>query len=864
MKSLELKNNIYWIGTLDPNLRIFDIIMETQYGTTYNSYMVKGSEKIAVFETTKEKYFDGYLKELEERLPNPEKIDYIVVDHTEPDHSGSISKLLDYAKNATVVGSHTAIEFLKNIMNKDFKHIVVKHGDKISLGDKTLEFISAPFLHWPDSMYTYIPEDEVLLCCDSFGSHYSNDKILLSKLDENELKDYGKALRYYYMCIFGPFKKYVLDGIEKIKDLKIDMILPGHGPVLDRNPWDIVDTYKKWSITTNPNKRKTIIIPYVTAYGYTGKVAEEIKRGIEAFDSSIDVKTYKLDVENFKTLEGEILREFLWADGILLGSCTINGDALPPIWSLALSLNPIVHGGKFVSAFGSYGWSGEAVPNLIKRLESLRMHVLDGFTVKFKPSEEECKEAFEFGKTFAKAMIEKKLPQKNIKYPTETEKNPDKVVKKWRCTVCGEVYEGIDPPETCPACGVSSEYFEPVVEVENIKIEPKEENIVIIGSGIAGVSAGTEARKLNPKAKITIIGREKELPYYRTMLTEMISEKLPENRVYLKPKKWYEENNLQLKLGKVVKDINFKEKFVVTLDNEKYNYDKLILANGARSMVPNIGNNNLGGVFTLREEMDLEVIKKYSLGKKKAIVVGGGVLGLETAWGLKEIGMEVEVVEMMQRILPRQLDEEGSKILERKIKESGILVHKNSRVDYFTGDKYVNGLVLDNGIKIDCEMVVISSGIVPNIELIANKGMKTNRGILVNDKMETSMEDVYACGDVAEYNGKVIGLWQVSMEQGKVAGKNAVGQVAIYKEEMQPVTYEGMNTKILSAGLLVDTKDSLCEVDEDTCNYKKIYFNKDNLLVGGILVGDTSKGITIIKGIKDGINKNNFLKKLYN
>lgn len=863
MKSLELKKDIYWIGTLDPNLRIFDIIMETKYGTTYNSYLVKGKEKIAIFETTKEKYFDDYLKELEERLPNPEKIDYIIVDHTEPDHSGAIVKLLDYAKNATVVGSHTAIEFLKNIINKDFRHIAVKDGDIIDLGGKTLKFISAPFLHWPDSMYTYIPEDKVLITCDSFGSHYSSDKILYSKLTQEELKDYRIALRYYFMCIFGPFKKYVLQGINKIKDLPIDIICTGHGPVLDRNPFDIVNTYEKWSIEENPNKRKTVIIPYVSAYGYTGKIAEEIKRGIEDYDSSIEVKLYNLDVDNFKTLEGEILREFQWADGILLGSCTINGDALPPIWSLATSLNPIIHGGKYASAFGSYGWSGEAVPNMIKRLEELRMHVLDGYMIKFKPSETDMQGAFKFGRDFGKAVAEHILPEKKDKYPVTEEKNPDKKIIKWKCTVCGEIYEGIEPPEICPACGVGREYFIPVEDEKQEPIKEQHMKLVIVGTGIAGVTAAETARKINPAAEIYLIGREKELPYYRTLLSEVIYDNKIENKLTLKPKEWYEENRIELKLGLAINNINIKEKYVEALDGEKFYYDKLILANGSRSMVPDIGNNNLAGVFTLREKIDVDLMKKYAIGKKKAIVVGGGVLGLETAWGLKQLGMNVEIIEMMQRILPRQLDETGSEFLEKNIEVSGITVHKNSRVSSFTGENYVDGLVLDNGSRLDCDMVVISSGIVPNVELIANKGLKTNRGIIVNNEMETSMEDIYACGDVAEYNGRVIGLWQISLSQGKVAGSNAMGVQMKYTEELQPVTYEGMGTHIISVGTIVDTKDSLAEVDSEMMNYKKLYF-KDEKLTGGILIGDISKGVTIITGIKNSINKSNLLKKLYN
>ena len=204
MKTLKLKEGLYWTGVLDPQLRVFDIIMETEFGTTYNSYLLKGSEKTALFETAKEKYFDEYLEKVKE-LTDPSKIDYIIVNHTEPDHAGSLAKLLDYSPNANIVATPTAIGFLKHILNRDFYSIPVQDGDTLSLGDKTLRFLSLPNLHWPDSMYTYAEEDKVLFTCDSFGSHYSHEGILRSTVTDTE--GYMRATKYYFDNILGPFKR---------------------------------------------------------------------------------------------------------------------------------------------------------------------------------------------------------------------------------------------------------------------------------------------------------------------------------------------------------------------------------------------------------------------------------------------------------------------------------------------------------------------------------------------------------------------------------------------------------------------------------------------------------------------------------
>ncbi|NOW89243.1 flavorubredoxin [Clostridium beijerinckii] len=407
MEILELKKNLYWTGVLDANLRVFDIIMETEFGTSYNSYLLKTSEKTVLFETAKAKFLDGYLKALN-KLVDIKDIDYIVVNHTEPDHAGSIEKLIEMNPNIKIIGSQVAIGFLKNIVNREFNGIIVKENETLSLGDKTLRFMSVPNLHWPDTMYTYIEEDKTLVTCDSFGSHYSFEGILLSKVTDND--GYLRALKYYFDCIIGPFKNpFMIKALDRIKDLEIDMICTGHGPVLDCRIDEIMEYYKKWSNVSNPNPRKTVIIPYVSAYGYTKELAEKIAEGIKA-SGDIDVRVYDM-VEADKD---KVLEELEFADGILFGTPTIVGEALKPIWDLTTSIFARTHGNKLASAFGSYGWSGEAVPHIIERLKQLRMKVVDeGFRVKFKPSESELSDAYDYGYNFGFLLLNKENLNKN-------------------------------------------------------------------------------------------------------------------------------------------------------------------------------------------------------------------------------------------------------------------------------------------------------------------------------------------------------------------------------------------------------------------------------------------------------------------
>ena len=222
----------------------------------------------------------------------------------------------------------------------------------------------------------------------------------------------------------------------------------------------------------------------------------------------------------------------------------------------------------------------------------------------------------------------------------------------------------------------------------------------------------------------------------------------------------------------------------------------------------------------------------------------------------------MKVNERMQINLPRKVDEEGSEMFEACIKNSKIKLDNNSKAEKFDGTDKVEGIQLDSGEIIKADVVIISSGIIPNKELAEKAGLEINRGIVVNEKMETSQKDIYACGDVAEYKGNVIGLWQISLDQGKIAGLNAVGIVENYEDKIQPVTFEGMGTKIFSAGGVIETQDSICEKDYDDLIYKKLNC-KNNELMSGILIGDTEQGITIIKGLKEKEKKGNLLKKFY-
>lgn len=396
MSAIKAMDDLWWVGVEDHDLRVFDIVMHSDWGTSYNAYAVRGAEGVALFETVKEKFFDEYLANLKE-VCSLDEVKYIVVGHTEPDHSGSLEKLLDLTPNATVVGSATAITFLKEIVNKPFASRAVKEGDTIDLGGRTLTFLSVPFLHWPDSMYTYIPEMKALFTVDSFGCHYADDRVFNDLIDG----DFTEAYKYYFDCIMGPFKPFVLKALDKIKPLDIQFIGNGHGPVLRANIPHYLELYRQWATpVVVPADERRVAIAYVSAYGYTkqlaGVIADALAEGgvkhVELYDLvECDLETARAAVQT--------------ADGFLLGSPTLVGDALPPVYEMLLDLNPIIHKGKLAGAFGSYGWSGEAVPNLTARLQQLKLNMpLEGMKVRFKPTQTDLDAAKQYGLAFGNAV----------------------------------------------------------------------------------------------------------------------------------------------------------------------------------------------------------------------------------------------------------------------------------------------------------------------------------------------------------------------------------------------------------------------------------------------------------------------------
>ena len=390
---MQVSEGVYWVGALDPDLRVFDIIMKADYGTTYNAYLVKG-EKTALIDTVKSAFSAELISRLE-KLIKLEELDYIILNHTEPDHCGALAELLQRAPRAQVLGSRAACKFAAAIVNAPLPCRAVGDGEELDLGGKRLRFIHAPFLHWPDSIFTYLPEEEILFTCDVFGAHYCGSCQVFC----DQARDLDEEFKYYFDHILRPFKEHLLRALDKVQGLPLRIIAPSHGPILRRNLVGYFERYRRWCGQEQAEARKKAVIAYVSAYGNTAAMAEAIRGRLQ--ETGVPVSLYDAAGVQMQRLRDEVEQ----ARALILGSPTINADAVKPIWEVINSLATIKLKGKIGAAFGSFAWSGEAVPMLTGRMKDLKMKVLEpGLRLQLVPDEQGLRQCRRFADQIAALM----------------------------------------------------------------------------------------------------------------------------------------------------------------------------------------------------------------------------------------------------------------------------------------------------------------------------------------------------------------------------------------------------------------------------------------------------------------------------
>ncbi|HDI06991.1 MAG TPA: FprA family A-type flavoprotein [Candidatus Bathyarchaeota archaeon] len=373
MKPRKLKANVYWVGAVDWDRRLFDELIPLPDGTSYNAYLIKGSEKTALIDTVDPSMTEKLLENLA-RL-NVRNIDYVVANHAEQDHSGALPKVLEHYPNATVVATLKCKNLLTELLLIPENRIkTVEDGETLSLGDKTLEFIHAPWVHWPETMLTYLREEKILFPCDLFGSHLATSDLYVT----DEATVYEAAKRYYAE-IMMPFRTVIQRNLEKIKDLQIDVIAPSHGPVYDK-PEFILNAYSDW-VSAPP--KNIVVLPYISMHGSTQKMVDYFVAAL--VERGVGVKQFNLA----RTDIGKLAMALVDAATIVVGSPTVLTGPHPNVVYAVYLANALRPKAKFASIIGSYGWGGRMVEQIKGMLNNLKVELLEPVIVKGYPKAED-------------------------------------------------------------------------------------------------------------------------------------------------------------------------------------------------------------------------------------------------------------------------------------------------------------------------------------------------------------------------------------------------------------------------------------------------------------------------------------------
>ncbi|MHA1927298.1 MAG: FprA family A-type flavoprotein [Candidatus Thorarchaeota archaeon] len=390
----EIAKGVYYVGVDDHHTSLFENLWDLPHGVSYNSYLIV-DEKIALIETTKGLWTDEWIANLREVI-DPEKIDYIILNHMEPDHTGALPDIAKIAKNATLIYTPRASPMQKSFYDVELKEHLVEDLEEISLGSKTLKFVHAKFLHWPETMMTYLVEDEILFSCDAFGAFGALEGRHFD--DEIDMTVIEKESKRYVCTIITSYFKFVQDGIQKVKDLGIGikMIAPSHGPIYRKDPMWIVTKYLEW---TDSELEKKCVIVYGTMYGFTTRTAMKLKK--ELLSLGVDVRLHNVSYSELSV----VLTDAVRAGVLILGTPTYDAFPYPKIWGFA---NEIV-GKRFpkrpIGLFGTYGWGGGGVKKLRTQLEASKYEIIEPvIRVRGRPSTEEEEKIKELAKVIAQRL----------------------------------------------------------------------------------------------------------------------------------------------------------------------------------------------------------------------------------------------------------------------------------------------------------------------------------------------------------------------------------------------------------------------------------------------------------------------------
>lgn len=776
---IELRPGLWSLSHCEKDLRIFMGDSYTDSGLIYNSFVCLDQSECVVFGVPNTASIDRWSEKIAELCGN-RNLSYVSCGQSAD--LLAVTSLRIYYPTLRIVGSAAAMYSMGE------NGLCIRGRRKLSLAGKTWELSDGA----GGNISAFCKEINVLISGRAYGSYCATEK----------KEDWLRGAQNYRRD--NPFAWDVARGTE--------LICPVIGPVVE-NVRELEGLYA--------DKYHVSIDALILTDGnvFSAQLADNISQGVS--DSGIK----KIEcISLAEVSRDEVLALTKNASALLFG---YSGTAHKAILDILTSQKAFGCKGKPVLTFFC-AENSECKNELRIMMEPMGFELsASDFACVGKPDEESLKAAYEKGFDFGCAL-------QHIENP-----RAPKLVK---CLVCGEIFDaalGI-----CPVCGVGLEQCIPVEEDAVAFSNDTDNDYLIIGGGIAAVSAAEAIRKRDKTGAINIISAEETLPINRPMLTKDMQTAIyrPEEMLVY-PESWYAERDIRFRLSKKVTDIDTENKTVTLQNGEKVGYSKLIYALGGECFLPPIKGIQKRGVFTIRRLADVHNIASTTLHAKRAVVIGGGVLGLEAASELHRIGLEVVVLESAAQICARQIDKKSSSSFVDVMEGVGVPCIQNVCIDEIYGNDTAEGVRLDDGREFAADIVVVSCGIKSNYELAQASGIITDRGVIVNNRMETSASDVYSCGDCAVYDGINYQLWAEATEQGKVAGANAAGDKLGFSNKPLGFSLAGFGTSIYAIGDIGKKNKTYRTVEtvDSVLNKAETYFFVGGRLEGAIVFNKNEK-----------------------
>ena len=827
----EIQKGLWYLGICEEGRRVFQNSAFTDSGINCGCYLMDAGEYWILLGSLPADFANEWIGEIDRFLDGRE-LRHAVLFGAEHDMT-CVQALTARYPALYVIGGKTLLFSLEELGCRPVNTVEIRTKRRLKLGNRELCFSVLNDRFETASLYVTEKCSGALFTADAFGSFGAADQVQVSAL-----ADTGAWLRgaqQVYRDIRGDKRKKLMElAVRLVRDHDIKMICPAFGPVADAHMDELLAIYTQ---TPKPVSEKPVVAVIHTGSASMRILSEHVESGMASLEGGAALEVLDLDLSAMS--RDEVLEALPQATAYLFGTDDCDDNASKSVWDIATSLRRQDVVGKRAAVFYTK-FSGEHVPDSLRAyLTSMGMKLdMPDWFVEGKAKEKDLKNAVDYGFGIGCCVL-------GIPNPRQP-----KLVK---CLVCGEIFDA--SLGTCPVCGVGLDQCQPVDEEEISYRRDTDRHYLIIGGCTAAISAADAIRQRDATGHIMLLSSETYLPINRPMLIKEIDVVVAEpETIQAHPAQWYEERKLDFRMGCTATAIHPENKTVETNSGEVFPYDKLILATGAECFIPPIQGSEKPGVIAVRHFEDTQELFRRMESCQNAVVIGGGILGLEAAREFMRSGIPVTVLEATPQIMWRQIDAESSALLRKAMKRMHIDCHEGVTVVEIEGDGKVTGVRLSDGRIFPADVVVLSCGVKANIQLAVAAGIKADRAIPVDMFMRTNVEDIYACGDCCTYDGVNYQLMAEASAQGRVAGAHAAGDESVYfANRLIGMHVEGIGATMFAigdAGKNEKLKYKTVETMDEIRNRHEKYWFSGGALKGAVIINADEKMQDVIQKVE--------------